>query len=154
MGVHQRGVREILNGGIDLLTTVLKTMLLGTGTVYTYNPDNNFVDAGGSNDPTDAELSGVSGYTAGFGGAGRKTLASKTVTQDDTNNRVLFDAADVLWSALGAGGTIDQAQVITEITNDAASILIANFDVSNTATNGSDISLQWNSAGLIAFNTV
>jgi hypothetical protein len=154
MGVHQRGVREILNGGIDLLTSTVKVMLLGTATVYTYNPDNNFVDAAGANDPIDAELTGVSGYTGGFGGAGRKTLASKTVTQDDTNNRNLFDAADVLWTALGAGGTIDQAEAIVEITNDAASILLANFDVTNTATNGSDISLQWNSAGLIAFNTV
>ena len=154
MGVHQRGIREIGNGGIDLLTTAIKVMLLGTATPYTYNPDNNFVDAGGANDPLDAELTGVSGYTGAFGGAGRKTLASKTVTQDDTNNRNLFDAADLLWTALGAGGTIDAALAIVEITNDAASILLAHFDVSNTATNGSDISLQWNSAGLIAFNTV
>ncbi len=151
-GAFNRGVKELLNATTDFLTATMKVALLATATAYTYNPDNDFMDAGGANDPTDAELS-VSGYTGGFAGAGRKTLASKTVTENDTNNRVEFDAADLTWTALGTGQTIAAAVVIKEVTNDAATVLYVYLDPTDVPTNGSDITLQFASNGFLNFNT-
>lgn len=150
-GAFTSGLTSAMNGTSPYLTTTHKVMLLATATAYTYNPDNDFVSAGGANDPDDAELS-VSGYTGGFGGAGRKTLASKTITTNDTNNRVEWDAADVTWTALATGQTIEAAVVIVEITNDAASQLVVYLDPTNVPTNGSDITLQFASNGFLNFN--
>lgn len=152
-GAYNRGVRELLNGTTDFLTATMKVALLATSPAYTYDPDHDFMDAGGANDPTDAELN-VSGYTRGFAGAGRKTLASKTVTENDTNNRVEFDAADPTWTALGAGQTIAAGVVIKEVTNDAATVLYCYLDPTDTPTNGSDITLQIASNGFLNFNIV
>ena len=151
-GSYNRGVKELLNGTTDFLTATIKCALLATATPYTYNPDHDFMDAGGANDPTDAELS-VTGYTGGFGGAGRKTLASKTITENDTDNRVEFDAADLTWTVLSTGQTIEGAVIIKEVTNDAATVLYAFLDPTNVPTNGSDITLQFASNGFLNFNT-
>jgi len=151
-GAFNRGIRDLLNGTTDFLTDTIKALLLGTATAYTYNPDHDFLDAGGANDPTDSELTGVSGYTRGFGNAGRKTLASKTVTENDSNNRVEFDCADPAWTGLGAGDTIAAAVIAREVTDDAASVMFAYLDPTDTPTNGSDITLQMPAAGFLNFN--
>jgi hypothetical protein len=153
-GAHNKGVTDLLDGTSPYLTTTLKVMLLGTATPYTYNPDNDVVDAGGANDPLDAEIA-VTGYVGGWGGAGRKTLASKTVTENDTNNRVEFDAADVSWTGLAAGATIEAAEVIREGgANDTTSRLFVYLDPTNLATNGSDVTLQFPANGFLHFNIV
>lgn len=136
-----KGRTLIANGSVDLLTDTLKVMLLSAA--YTPNKDHNFVSDLGAN-----ELSGT-GYTAGFGGAGRKTLASKTVTQDDTNDLAVFDAADVTWTAINAG-TVAYAAVVKEVTSNADSPVLAIIDVSpDVATNGGDWTLQWGAQGVI-----
>jgi hypothetical protein len=142
-GWYEQGLLDLLNNVIDLDGSTLKIMLIGTATSYTYNPDNLVVDAGGSNDPSDAELTGVSGYTRGWGGAGRKT-ATITNQINTTSNRVDIAIADLTWTALGAGDTIDAAILIKEGgANDTTSRLIAYFDLTNTATNGGDITLDF-----------
>jgi len=128
---------------ISVTADTLKVMLLGTGTPYTQNPDHRFVSS------VVASEIAVSGYTGGFGGAGRKTLASRTLVADDSNDRGVFDAADVTWTALGAGDTIAFVVLFKELTSDALSPLIAVFDVTDTPTNGGDITIQWSSNGLI-----
>lgn len=148
---YTSGLTSAMNGTSPYLTTTYKVMLLATATAYTPNPDHDFISAGGANDPDDAELS-VSGYTGGFNGAGRKTLASKTISTNDTNDRVEWDAADVTWTALATGQTIEAAVVIVEITNDAASQLVVYLDPTNVPTNGSDITLQFASNGFLNFN--
>jgi hypothetical protein len=129
---------------LDLLGNAnIKVMLVGTG--YTPDKDHDFVDSitGGSS----KELSGT-GYVAGFGGSGRKTLASKTVTKDNTNDVAFFDAADVTWTAINAG-TVAYAVVIKEVTNDADSPILATLTISpNIVTNGSDYTEQWAADGL------
>jgi len=111
---------------------------------YSINPDHKFVS------DVNTHECGVSGYTGGFGGAGRKTLASKTISEDTTNNRAVFDAADpATWSALAAGETLRYAFVCKEVTNDGASPLLAVLDFgADKPTNGSDISIQINSLGI------
>lgn len=147
-GWYNRAKKEIMDGTISLLSDTIKVMLVTSS--YTFNPDHDFIDMGGANDPADHELSGT-GYTGGYGGSGRKTLASKAITEDDPNDRAEFDAADVTWTSINAG-TIRAAILIKEGTNDADSKLIAYID--NAAqfplvTNGGDVTLQWNAEGIL-----
>lgn len=143
---YTSGVREMFVGNVDYLVDTIK-VLLGIGS-YTPNKDHDFLDEAGANDPTDHELN-VTGYTRGFNGAGRKTLASKTITVDDANDRVEFDCADITWTALGAGQTIAWAIVVKEVTNDAATQMLCYLDVTDTPTNGSDITLQIGADGFL-----
>lgn len=126
---------------VDVIADSIKVMLIGTTTPYTANNDHRFVSSAAG-----SELTGVSGYTGGFGGAGRKTLASRTLSADDTNDWGIFDAADVLWTALGTGDTIGGAIVFKELTSDALSPMIAYFALTNTPTNGSDVTLVWSTS--------
>lgn len=136
-GAYQYGMSKILDGTIDLDTTTLKIMLLASS--YTYNPDHDGVD-----DLT--EISGASGYTGGFGGAGRKT-ATVAISVDNTNNKVIVTFTDLTWTALGTGATIGGAALVREITNDAGSIPICFFDLTDTPTNGGDITIDFAAAG-------
>jgi hypothetical protein len=100
-----------------------------------------------------SELSGT-GYVGGFGGAGRKALASKTITEDDTNDRGTYDAADPsAWTGLNAG-TIGGVIVIKENTTDADSDLLAFIDTNDLVTNGSDVTFNIATAGLFYLSTV
>lgn len=151
-GAYQGGVADMLDGTSPILSTTYKVLLLGTATAYTFNPDDDVFDAGGANDIVDAEIS-VSGYTGGWGGSGRKTLASKTVSVNDTNNRVEVDAADVTWTALGSGATIEAAVIGVEGgSNDTTSVPAVYLDPTNIPTNGSDVTLQFASNGFLNFN--
>lgn len=147
---YNHAAKMVLDGTLNVSSSTLKVMLVTSG--YTFNRDHDFVDAGGANDPIDAELSGT-GYTAGFGGAGRKTIANKVFTEDDTNDLGWMDCDDVVWTAINAG-TAAACIVIKEITNDAASLLIAFFDSGfPKVTNGGDLTLQINAAGLLQLLT-
>lgn len=69
---------SIVKNEIDYLNDTIVVLLTNTA------PD---IDA-------DTYISDLAGELSG-GGYVRKTLASKTVTTDDTNNRTIVDAADV-----------------------------------------------------------
>jgi hypothetical protein len=137
-------LRELLlNGGIDPLADTLKVMLVGSG--YTPDKDHSFADSitGG----TSKELSGT-GYTGGFGGSGRKALASKAVTKDDSANVAYLDAADLTWTAIDAG-TVAYLAVIKEVTSDADSPILCIVDVEpNVVTNGGDYTVTWAADGV------
>ena len=132
----------LLNAGIDLLSNTIKVMLVNTS--YTPDKDHDFVDSitGG----TSKEISGT-GYTAGFGGGGRKTLASKTVTKDNSADTAYLDAADLTWTGINAG-TIGGLAVIKEVTSDADSPLLCFVDVTDLVTNGGDVTIQWAADGI------
>ncbi len=125
---------------INLTVDTVKVMLLSTATPYTPDPDHRFVSS------VVASETSVSGYTGGFGGAGRKALASITLQADDANDRALYNAANVTWTALGAGQTLAYAVLFKELTSDALSPLIALFDFTDTPTNGGDITLVWSTS--------
>lgn len=142
---YQSGLMKCLDGTIALLTDTIKALLVSSA--YTPNRDHDFVS-----DVT--EISGASGYTGGFAGAGRKTLASKTLTVDDTNDRFVFDAADVSFGTLGTGPTIGGAVLCKEITSDAASPIIAFIGCTNTPTNGSPVTFQFDAIGIFTVTSV
>lgn len=118
----------------------IKAMLVTSA--YTPNADDDFADT-----PAASEIS-VTNYAPGFAGAGRKTLASKTVTVNDTNDRGDFGAANLTWTALGSGATIAGVVIYKHLTSDALSPLICYLDVTDTATNGGDITISFG-GGLI-----
>lgn len=138
-GMFNRAVKEILDRTLDI-TTGCKIMLVTSA--YTYDPDTDFVDAGGGSDILDAEIS-VSGYTGAWGGSGRKS-ATITFEEQDANNRAVIKIANLTWTALGTGATIAAAVLIKEGgSDDTTSKAIAYFDLTDTPTNGGDVTLSF-----------
>lgn len=142
---YSKAVRLMMIGSsIDLDTDTLKCGL--STSTHVPNIDDQFLDDGGADDFVDGELSGT-GYVAGFGNAGRKSLASVTVTEDTANNRVNFDAADLTWTTLYSV-TVAQATILKEVTNDGASPVIINADFTDVNPNGNDFTIQWDALGI------
>lgn len=110
-----------------------------------YTPDidlhDNYPDVSGD------EYGAGSGYTVGG-----ETLAGQDVTQDDANDRAVFDATDLTWTALGALTPATPSHAIMyddTIAAPVADLLIAYWVLGTTATNGGDYTLQWGANGII-----
>lgn len=133
---YGKGVLKIVSGSIDLDTDTLKVMLVNEN--YTSDKDHEFVSSVSS-----YEIS-TSGYSGGFNGAGRKT-ATVATQYNATSDRVEVVITDITWSSLQSGATIGAAILIKEVTNDAASPVIAIWDfTTNVATNGGDFTMDFN----------
>jgi hypothetical protein len=76
-----------------------------------------------------------------------QTLGSKTFTEDTTNDRIVYDAADPSWTAVVGGSTVGYVVVFKFVTNDAGSTPIACIDVTDTPTNGGNINLTFDTTG-------
>lgn len=119
--VPHSAMKRLASGNIGDISaggTVLKIGLLKA--TYVPNPDHEFIG-----DIVAHEIS-VTGYTGGFAGAGRKTLAAKALSEDDTGNFTKLTATAPVWTALS--GTAQQAGyafVAKEVTNDAASPILS-----------------------------
>ncbi len=77
-----------------------------------------------------------------------QTLGSKTFTEDTANDRIVYDAADSTWSAVAGGSTIGWVVVFKFVSNDAGSTPIAVIDIADTATSGSDVTIQYATTGI------
>lgn len=142
--VYQSGLAKIVDRTIDYITDVIKCYLVAS--TYTSDPDHDFI-------ANVTEIGNVTGYTGGFGGGGRQTLASKTITVDDTNNRVRLTAADASFGALGTGATIRGYAFAKETTSDAASVVFAFRQLaSDTPTNGSSVTAEIATNDVLRFN--
>lgn len=114
---------EVLRADTDLESATIRCLLL-VGAL-TINPDHATVAAVLAANTEAAHAS----YA-------RQTLGSKTVTQDDTNNRGVFDAATIDFGAL-TGVTPTAALIYQFITNDSDSIPISIHDTGfGVAANG------------------
>lgn len=125
----------IMDGSIDLDTDTIKVMLVTSA----YTPDQ---DSHDYKDDVTNEVTGT-GYTAG--GA---TLASVTVTQDNTDDEGVFDAADVTW---GSSTITARAAVVYKDTGTASTsplICYIDFGTDKTSSNG-DFKITWNSEGIV-----
>ena len=111
----------------------------------TYNGDDE--DDNMSDPVTLGELSGT-GYTAGHGGAGRKTVANLTVTVDDPNNQAELDADDITWSGIDAGTAATAILHEEGTTDDTDAAIVGTYDFA-IATNGGDVTLQVDAEGLM-----
>ena len=142
---YNRGRYNVLSGAINLTSDTLKVMLIDNG--HTFDADDNTVS-----DIVGDEASGT-GYTGGYGGAGRKTIGNKAFSQDDANDRAEFDSTDdQTWTGLNAG-VMRAAVLIKEITDDAGSQLIAYHDLGDETTNGGNFVVQWHADGLLHLDT-
>lgn len=135
-GIYNAYKVQLLKGAnIDHESDTIKVALVTSS----YTPD---FDAHDFFDDVTNEVSGT-GYTAG--GA---TLASKTVTQDNTDNEGVFDAADVTWSSstITARGAVLYKSTGTAST----SPLIAYIDFgSDQSSSSGNFVITWNAEGIV-----
>lgn len=131
--------RDGMGSAINLDTDTIKAMLVTSA--YTPDPDAHTKRSDVTN-----EVTGT-GYTAG--GA---ALANKTLTADNTGNKGVFDADDLVWST----ATITaRAAVLYKSRGGAASadelIMYVDFGADVTST-GDDFTIAWNAAGILNQN--
>lgn len=131
---------RLLNGDLVLATDTIKALLL-KGTSYSFDKDHDYVDH-------------VATYEASGGSYTRQTLASKTGTTDNTNDRGEWSCATITFTAVPAqgGDNITAVVVYEHVTNDADSPLIAYFDTGTgfpLTPNGGDITVTINAEGLL-----
>ena len=141
-------------GEVDIINDTIKIALLEIDD----EPDDKQIefmgDFLGAGDAT--ELSST-GYTGGFGGAGRQSIDSKAITVDQANNRAEFDHADETWTALSqaASEAIVAFVYLKEITNDAASPVLWKLDTDSAPAaisvtpNGSDVTITVDAQGAL-----
>lgn len=133
--IYCKALEHLTNALIDFDTDTIKVSLHTSS--YTPNQDTHDYYNDVSNEVTS------SGYTAG--GA---TLASKTVTLDTANNRVDYDAADVIWNAVTF--TARYAVLYKSTGTAATSPLIACIDFGGDKSPAAeDFVLIWATAGLL-----
>lgn len=125
--VTNRGSLDVQNGTIAFLADTIKARLVPSS--VTPDKDNTV----------------MTGLTA-IGTD--QTLGSKTRTEDTTNDRIVYDAADPTWTAVASGSTIGWVVVYKFVTNDADSVPLFVIDLTDTPTNGGDITVQFSASGI------
>jgi hypothetical protein len=141
--LYNTAKRDFANGvhDWDAGGQIVKVLLVTSG--YTPDKDHDFV-----NDVASFEVAGT-GYVGGFGGAGRKAIANRTVVADLANDRAELDGDDISWASLNVGA-IAGAVIFRERTADSDSELIAFVDSGFPVTSsGTDFLIAWNSEGIL-----
>lgn len=133
-GMFNRGMYVLTDGATPWTSSDFRALLVTSS--FSFDPDLNTVSQ------ITNELSG--------GGYARVALSSKTRTEDDSLNRVVFDAADATFAALGlAAGTPARVIVYKYNASDASAELISCHDLTSPpAPNGGDYTIVWASSGL------
>lgn len=129
--------RDIANGSIDLDTDTIKVMLVTSS----YTPD---IDAHAKRSDITGEVTGT-GYASG--GA---ALEGKTVTVDNTGNRGIFDATDVVWTPAtitARGAVLYKARGGAASLDELICYIDFGADVSSTA---DDFTLTFHADGILA----
>jgi len=126
---------ELQKASFNFTSDTIKVALVTSSYAANIDSHDNF-------DDITNEVSGT-GYTAG--GA---TLTSPTVTQDNTNDRGVFDAADVTWasSTITARGAVIYKSTGTASTSKILGYVDFGADKSSS---GSDFTIQWHTNGIL-----
>lgn len=77
-----------------------------------------------------------------------QTLTTKTKTKNTTDDRIEFSADPITWTAVAGGSTVGYIVFYKFVTNDGDSIPIALVDVTDTPTNGGDLTYTPTTGGL------
>lgn len=110
--------------------------LLLKGSGYTPSKAHHFVS---SLTPASNEVT-VSPYA-------RQTAAGKARTVDTTNHRIVYTCTNPDFGALAAGETVSAMVLYRFVTNDADSILVGYYDLTDFPTDGTDFLVQLGGLG-------
>lgn len=130
--------RDIANGSIDLDTDTIGVLLVTAA----YTPDQ---DLHTKRSDVTGEVAAGGGYTAGG-----RDLANKTVTVDNTNNRAIFDADDLVWATAtitARGAVLFKRRGGAASADELVCYIDFGSDISSTA---ADWTLAFNSVGIVA----
>jgi flagellar capping protein FliD len=123
--------------GANAASDTYKVKLL---TAATFDPTNTtLTEAGGT------EVASGTGYTTG--GA---TLTGVSVTIVSTNG-AKFDANDAIWSASSGGIAADYAIIYNDTDADDPPVAFIDFDGTESASDGTDFVITWNTNGIVAW---
>ena len=133
--MYNGGKAALLKGDADLVNDSIKVALVTSSYAPDKDTDIHFQDI--SNEVTG------SGYTAGG-----KALANGAVTQDDANDRAVFNADDLSWPA--ATFTTRAGVIYKDSGNPATSPLIAYADFGDDfSLSGEDFTIEWHQDGIL-----
>ena len=142
--VYNEFKRALAEGEINLnATDDIRCVLVMTNTTFDIDDDINTLSG-----VTTADYYDGANHDSTNGHA----LASEVVTEDSGNNRAEFDAADLVFTALGVGTRQAQGIVVFKwITNIGSSMPIAFIDTGGFPFdgNGGDVTFQWNAEGIL-----
>ncbi len=80
-----------------------------------------------------------------------QTVTSRAINKDTTNDRIQFRAAASTWSAVAGGSTVGYIVYYKFVTNDAGSTPLFCVDVTDTATNGGDLTYTPDATNGVAY---
>lgn len=134
------GSYGIQHQDIDFLIDDIELLLVKSS--YTPNRDDT------SSVYASAEIS-VAGYVGGFGGAGRRLLGGKTLTDDTVNNRTVYDATDPSNWTLDPGESVGGAIVGKKGTvDDSDAVPLFFVDFTDKTTNGTPFNFAFDPSGI------
>lgn len=117
-GMYNFAREQFLNAGIDMNTDSIRITLVDS--TYTFVATETTMTTAGVDRLDTDQVQGTITITDG-----------------------VYDAADDTWTAVAGGSTVGGAVIHKFVTNDAGSTPIAFIDLTDTATNGGDITIQW-----------
>lgn len=140
---YNAGSLALQKGDCDFLADDIEIILVKS--TYTPNRDDTHTVYAA------AEISGISGYVGGWGGAGRKGLGTKTLTSDTVNDRTVYGAANPSAYTLGIGETVGGMIIGKRGTaSDVDAIPLFFIDLPDTATTGSTFEPKF-ADGILAY---
>lgn len=139
MFVYNEAKKLIGSGDIDLTADDLRILLVMTNTTADTEKNADVID-----DFTTLDEMNGANYV-------RKALASEATSEDATNNRFEFDAADVAFTSLGAGTrSVAGVLLYKHVTNDTDSIPIAYWPEGFPyAASGNTLNINFNAQGIL-----
>jgi len=117
---------DLANQTLEGTSAPIKAVLVSS--TYTYNAAHDFRD----------DLTGVIATSS--------ALSSTTWSSSGTG--YVFDAADITFSAVAGGSTVDAVVLFFDTGTPGTSPLICYDQVTSTATNGGDITITFNASGI------
>lgn len=136
--LYNSGLLKLANGTINFTTDTIGAILVSDG--YVFNKAHDFL-----NDVTTHEVTNSVGT-----GYERKTLANKTITL--VGDSIVFDADNILYTSITTNQLLSKIVLYKDNASDAANDLIACIDYTDLPTNGSDVEIQFNVAGIFRIN--
>jgi len=137
-GIYNRFKANLMSGAVNLDSggDTIKVALLDDNHSFVADHDT-------WSDVSANEISGT-GYTAGG-----ETLTNQSVTQDDTNDKAVFDADDVSWTS--ATFTAYHAVLYDDTLASDDLICSIDFGGAKSVSNGT-FTIQWDADGIITLS--